>query len=394
MTEVERKPVNPDYHISEDDQGKNELNRDLYHETFMVTRDQTVEDIKRVLESQQLIVRCPLPNISVSEIRPSDIELVMVVYGVVLVARPESGSSHVTELEKLISIVPDSLLKLRAWLLLIEYYYKVTRLEEAWKHLYRLTSASYSLGLHKSKESRDLWRSLVFFDTIICSTAGRPTSIYNSFSKQQSTTEICVDLIRKTNTLMMDVDENKTVYSSVIQLDALMEGFKSSMLGSSLSNQHLKFLLLCSVIKLHYPFFISNRFSRLRLKETLSEFMIHFKQFLQHQSVRKINFKWEFTFAFCFSLQSFIVLLTCFYKGTLEMENDIIEIFADCYTFSTTNSAITIDHALLEIFNSINCLIKEREAAALRSTNEETELYYKYITDDPFSLQTLQNFLC
>lgn len=158
---------------------------------------------------------------------------------------------------------PDTTEKIVSLILIMDNQYFLGNIETSWKLLFSATSICYALGMHE-KPSK-IWPILVFYDSIICSTIGRPSSIHSI--NADSIKKLCMGygeiamLNRQTNEIFPSF-HRKANLGRILELDERFEVLANDLKGQ-IKKQHtpskewelsLKLLLLTSGrIKLLFP---------------------------------------------------------------------------------------------------------------------------------------------
>lgn len=387
LKEASMDTVNSDSIIENDTISTSCLNQELYNDIFVINYEENFSKFIKLIQSIKLIKFYELfidfkELIKCFKVELKNIERIGMIYSLLLLR--SNDEVFETEIKKLLLVLPDSNFKVSIQLILIEHYYQISKLEDSWKELYNVTRMAYALGIHKNQEN--IWKSIVFYDTVICFTIARPSSVHRTLFKNKEFHKESIEIIRVTNFEVLDLNDSN-IYLSIVDIDRKLDILKKDNEKELLDKYFMLLLFSCS-IKLHYPFTSSYPFSKFRIEILFKEFMNYLKFFLINQPT-KINFRFEFPFAFCFSLQSFVVLLTCFYKEAFEIKNDMIELFDDCYIILNNSTKIIIDESLTEILDLIKKFLQSRTKALL----ESNDLYERYIFEDPFSLEALEGIL-
>lgn len=261
-------------------------------------------------------------------------ETSLTIYGMVLVANryvqilSENQLSSLSHLmTNMIDECPLKPLKISSMLLLIEFHYSRFEINSAYRLLFLATSDAYALGIHKSDSP--LWVSLAFYDTVICSSVGRPTSLTNLlFSVRSLELERVVSVVEIIWRCNNEAQKSPLNYKTIIELDCDCDKGVELISSGGIFSSHLSVILLANQAKIHLSF-LQNEYSVYKIQKLLEKILHEMGKIIQFlKEEGKLNngrtilseFKSQFPFAWCFGYQSLLILLVFLTKKQLYTE--------------------------------------------------------------------------
>lgn len=303
---------------------------------YMGNRDEVVAKIEKVENSlngplyAEVIEFSSLKQVLKSSQRISCRNLLLIYSLLILSGRFETTkfteikSELLVEFEDMVHKAPDSRQKVVSLLFLSDHYHFNGDIELASKSIFHATSISYALGLHQTPSK--LWTMLLFYDSMVCSIIGRPTSIHKA--KGHDIQELCEGfgaiamLVRDTNDVILEF-QNKNWLSRVIDLDEKYNEMIQSIqkeISLKPAKTHIPILyfklllVIANRTKLLFPGYTKHNFVKEQLKGACSQLSQKFEE--MHEQFLSVNlvsstdpffFRNQFPFAYCFCFQGFLL---------------------------------------------------------------------------------------
>lgn len=284
----------------------------------------------------------------------------------------EKRSDLLMEIEKEVQKAPDSTEKIASLMILMDYHYFLGNIETSWKLLFSATSISYALGLHEGTSG--IWTFLIFYDSVICSTIGRPSSIHSINS--ENIRRLCGGygeialLMRQTNEIFPSA-RSKAKLGKILELDESYDILVKRLSGCEevdISNGRkwetsLKILLLTSSrIKLLYPEHNNHSIIKRQLLEAFSHFINYYEKCLLNLISEEVKnkskvffFKTQFSVVQCCCFQAFL-LCFCFlsrHSTSIIEDSSVIK--------KSEESTVISDPNEHQMIREISQLVAERE---------------------------------
>lgn len=309
-----------------------------------------------------------------------DAENILMLYGIVMLSTrfvsvlEEARILEIKESFFAISAeAPLSIGKVTGQMLFCDFFYYRFEINQSFRILFMAVADAYALGIHR--KNHKAWRMLTFFDAIICSCVGRPTSIYQSFltpipeGTSETTTKMikAIELVRKSNNEMLNLPDMPN-YNRILALDTEHDIIMKELEEDDhLTNQTLVGLLLTNQLKLHYSFHLVHEFSDYKLKALLCKFLIRVKLVFvafkrrMHCKISKgipLDFRANSVFFSCFSYQALLILLAYISKKQSPMP-EISGQVEQLMMFVRSRQLIEHDSIFVEILEAIRGYFSE-----------------------------------
>lgn len=297
-----------------------------------------------------------------------DTESMVLILGVVLVANrylkviPEHTlmllKSHmVTLLEE----CPHCPAKVSVMILLMEFFYCRFAINSAYRYLFLAASDCYALGLHEL--SSPLWTVVAFYDSIICSSVGRPTAIGKNFlptAAESAVGRAMVNMVGVSWECNSEMQQKVPAYHRVLELDAEFDRKIKEIQDGDRSINYLAVVMMANQIKLHYSF-ISNDFSSYKLpiliKRNLADVRTEIMQLKEHVRAMErkglvvTELRTQYPYLWCYAYQSLLVLLALTQKRQIYSEEILLEV--DLLLESTSDGLVELDSILVEVLTLV-----------------------------------------